>query len=105
MRLTRRAFALQLSAAAVAVGPGPRPPVIERRIYDPESVTPSRELLLRHGIQPASILSTPQGVEYLIPFASLEARSHAWDRLNTDPEWCAIRAGRAVRLREIAITV
>ena len=105
MRVSRRTFALGLSAAAVAFGASPRPMVIERRVYDRRSVMPSRELLDRSGIRPASVRATLQGVEYVIPFASLEARVQAWDRFNTDPEWCTLRDAGAVRLREIAVTV
>jgi len=105
MRVSRRTFALGLSAAAVAFGASPRPMVIERRVYDRRSVMPSRELLDRSGIRPASVRATLQGVEYVIPFASLEARVQAWDRFNTDPEWCTLRDAGAVQLREIAVTV
>jgi len=105
MPVSRRTFALGLSAAAMAFGTSPRPRVIERRVYDPGSVMPSREILRRNGIRPASVRPTPQGVEYRIPFASLEARAQAWDRFNTDPEWCALRDDGAVRLREVAVIV
>ena len=105
MRVSRRTFALGLSAAAVAFAASPRPKVIERRVYDRGSVLPARELLRRNGILPASIRPTPQGVEYVIPFASLEARARAWDRFNTDPEWCTLRDAGAVRLCEIVVSV
>jgi hypothetical protein len=104
MRLSRRAFALGLTAAAFALSEGASPQVTERRVYGRGSILPPREALDRTGIRPASIRPTPQGVEYLIPFDSLEARAKAWDRFNTDPEWCALRAHGKLRLREIIVT-
>jgi hypothetical protein len=103
MRLSRRAFALGLTAAAFALGAGASSQVTERRVYDQGSVLPPRELLVRNRIRPASIRHTPQGAEYLIPFDSLEARAKAWDRFNTDPEWCSLRDRGNVRLRELVV--
>ena len=110
MRVTRRAFALGLTAAAVAAGAGRKdtgasPPIVERRVYERESVMPSRRLLARNRIRPVSIRPTAQGIEYHVSFPSLEARARAWDLFNCDPEWCALRATGNVRLREIAVLV
>jgi hypothetical protein len=77
---------------------------LERRVYEHNSVMPSRRLLLRNGIRPVSIRTTAQGIEYHVAFTSLEARARAWDRFNCDPEWCALRASGNVRLRELVVT-
>src|ERR1035438_6158563 len=103
MRLSRRAFGLALSASGFAFGTGTSRQVIERRVYGQGSVLPPRELLNRNGIRPASIRPTPRGVEFVIPFESLESRMQAWDRFNTDPEWYALRYAGNVRLTEIAV--
>ena len=112
MIVSRRAFALGLTAAAVAAhagahreGTGASWPILERRVYERESVMPSRRLLVRNGIVPVSIRPTAQGVEYQVAFTSLEARARAWDRFNCDPEWCALRAPGNVRLRETIVVV
>jgi hypothetical protein len=111
MRVSRRAFALGLTSAAVAAGAGVHredtvasPPILERRVYERESVMPSRRLLVRNGIRPVFIRPTAQGVEYQVTFTSLESRARAWDRFNCDPEWCALRATGNVQLREIVVT-
>jgi hypothetical protein len=111
MRVSRRAFALGLTAAAVAAGAGAKredtgasQPIMERRVYERKSVMPPRRLLVRNGICPVSIRPTAEGVEYIISFTSLESRARAWDRFNCDPEWCALRAAGNVRLREIVVS-
>ncbi|HLH43943.1 MAG TPA: hypothetical protein VKV74_13215 [Bryobacteraceae bacterium] len=40
-------------------------------------------------------------MRFLIPFDSLEQRSQAWDRFNSDPEWALLRRG----LRLTAMTI
>lgn len=40
-------------------------------------------------------------MRFLIPFDSLEQRSQAWDRLNSDPEWARVRA----QLRLVETTI
>ena len=98
MRITRREFAYGIAGTALAATLAP-PPIHERRVYAEGSILPPPEILRRHGIRPASI----KGAEYLIPFASLEARTRAWDRFNTDDVWCAMRDAGSVTLKEIQI--
>jgi hypothetical protein len=98
MRITRREFAYGIAGTALAATSAPTP-IHERRVYAEGSVLPPPEILRRHGIRPASI----KGAEYLIPFASLEARTRAWDRFNTDDVWCAMRDRGSVTLKEIQI--
>jgi hypothetical protein len=112
MIVSRRTFALGFTAAAVAAsagahreGTGAGPAILERRVYERESVMPSRRLLVRNGIVPVSIRPTAQRVDYIFAFTSLESRAHAWDCFNCDPEWCALRAAGSVRLREIRLLV
>ena len=95
MRITRRAFAYGIAGTALAATLPP--PIHERRVYAEGSVLPPPEILRRHGIRPVSI----KGAEYLIPFASLEARTRAWDRFNTDEDWCAMRDAGNVALKEV----
>jgi hypothetical protein len=99
MRITRREFAYGIAGTAVAATAAPAPLISERRVYAPGSVLPPLEILWRHGIQPVSVT----GGEYLIPFASLEARARAWDRFNTDDVWCAMRDAGSVTLKEIQV--
>jgi hypothetical protein len=99
MRITRREFAYGIAGAAVAATAAQPPQIYERRIYAPGSAHPPLEILRRHGIRPVSV----KGAEYLIPFASLEARNRAWDRFNTDQDWCAIRDAGGVALKEISV--
>jgi hypothetical protein len=96
MRITRREFAYGIAGTALAAGPSL---IHERRVYAEGSVLPPREILLRNGVRPVSI----KGTEYLIAFASLEARTRAWDRFNNDEGWCAIRDAGCVTLKEIQI--
>jgi hypothetical protein len=105
MRVSRRTFALGLAGTALAGRAGTRARVLERRVYSAGSVLPPREVLERNGIRAASVRHTHLGAEYRIPFASLESRSKAWDRFNTDPAWCALRDQGAVHLLELAVTV
>ncbi len=79
MRITRREFAYGIAGTALAATAAEPPRIYERRIYAPGSTLPPPEILSRHGIRPVSV----KGTEYLIPFASLEARARAWDRFNT----------------------
>ncbi len=99
MRITRREFAYGIAGTALAATAAEPPLIYERRVYAEGSVLPPLEILSRHGIQPESI----KGTEYLIPFASLEARTRAWDRFNTDDVWCAMRDRGSVALKEIQI--
>jgi hypothetical protein len=100
MPISRREFALGFASAAFVLAARVRARVTERRVYGQGSALPSRELLMRNGIRPASIRRTQRGVEYLISFDSLEARARAWDRVNTDAEWCELSAG-GVQLQEL----
>src|SRR5665213_1901445 len=99
MRITRREFAYGIAGTALAATAAEPPLIYERRIYAEGSTLPPPEILSRHGIRPAFV----QGTEYLIPFASLEARTRAWDRFNTDDVWCALRDAGSVTLNEIQI--
>lgn len=96
MRITRREFAYGIAGTALAAAP---PPIQERRVYAQGSTLPPLEILSRHGIRPLSV----RGGEYLIPFVSLEARTRAWDRFNTDEDWCAMRDRGSVTLKEIQV--
>ncbi len=99
MRITRREFAYGIAGTAIAAAAAQPPLICERRIYAPGSALPPLEILSRHGIRPVSV----KGTDYLIPFASLEARAHAWDRFNTDDVWCAMRDAGSVTLKEIQV--
>ena len=99
MRITRREFAYGVAGTALAATAAESPPLYERRVYAEGSTLPPPEILSRHGIRPVSV----KGTEYLIPFASLEARTRAWDRFNTDDVWCAMRDAGSVALKEIQI--
>lgn len=99
MRITRRAFAYGIVATTVAATAAQPPFIHERRVYSPGSTLPPLEILNRHGIRPLSV----KGTEYLIPFASLEARARAWDGFNSDQDWCAIRDAGNVALQEIRV--
>jgi hypothetical protein len=99
MRITRREFAYGIAATALAVSAAQPEQIYERRVYVSGSSLPPLEILRRHGIRPSSV----KGSEYLIPFASLEARARAWDRFNTDDDWCAMRDAGSVTLKEIQI--
>ena len=97
MRITRREFAYGIAGTALAATAAAPPRIYERRVYAPGSVLPPREILHRNGIRPLSIT----GTVYLIPFASLEARTRAWDHFNNDENWCAMRDAGNVALQEI----
>jgi hypothetical protein len=99
MRITRREFAYGIAGTAVAAAAVQPPLIYERRVYASRSTLPPPGILSRHGIRPVSI----KGAEYLIPFASLEARARAWDRFNTDEDWCAIRDAGSVTLIDIQV--
>ena len=87
MRITRREFAYSIAGTALTAAAAEPTLIYERRVYASRSTLPPPEILSRHGIRPLSV----KGAEYLITFASLEARTRAWDRFNTDENWCAIR--------------
>ncbi|MDP8990052.1 MAG: hypothetical protein M3N41_08240 [Acidobacteriota bacterium] len=99
MRITRREFAYGVVGTALAATAAQPPLLYERRVYAPGSTLPPPELLSRHGIRPVFVT----GAEYLISFASLEARAQAWDRFNTDEVWCAMRDAGNVALQEIQV--
>ena len=50
-----------------------------------------------------SVKRQQNGTAYTIWFASLEARVKAWDRFNTDEDWCVIRNGGTVALQEVQV--
>jgi hypothetical protein len=109
MRISRRQFACGMAGAA-ALGSRTAPArvvverrIVERRTYALDSVLPPREVLERHGIHPVSVKRQQDGVAYSISFASAEARVKAWDRFNADEDWCVIRDGGTVALREVQI--
>ena len=99
MRITRREFAYGIAGTAVVAAAAQTPLIYERRVYASGSTLPPLEILSRHGIRPVSV----RGSEYLISFASLEARTRAWDRFNTDHVWCAMRDAGSVTLKEIQV--
>ena len=99
MRITRREFAYGIAGTALVANAADQPRIYERRIYAPGSVLPPQEILQRNGIRPVSIKSA----EYLIHFASLEARTRAWDKFNSDEDWCKIRDTGSVTLKEIRV--
>jgi len=99
MRITRREFAYGIAGTAVVAAAAQTPLIYERRVYASGSTLPPLEILSRHGIRPVSV----RGSEYLIPFASLEARTRAWDRFNTDHVWRAMRDAGSVTLKEIQV--
>ena|ERR1700676_3057290 len=103
MRISRRAFACGLAGIAAAADPFETPVINERRVYAPGSAVPPLEILHRNGILPLSIKQTQYGTAYLFVFGSLEARVNAWDRLNTDESWCAIRDKSDVAIKEIRV--
>ena len=99
MRISRRDFACGLTGIAIASAAVTQPKVeiYEHRVYATNSALPALETLRRNGIHPARVKPVSDGTAYLIPFASLEARSRAWDRFSTDEDWCAIRSNAVVR--------
>jgi hypothetical protein len=102
MRMSRREFACGLTGIATAAAAFD-PPINERRVYAPGSAIPPLEILHRNGILPVSVKQTKDGTVYLIAFESLEARVQAWDRLNADDGWCAIRNASVVAIKEIRV--
>ena len=109
MRISRRQFACGIVGAAALGSRTARSRVVvegrifERRTYALGSVLPPREVLERHGIHPVSVKRQQNGTEYSVAFASAEARVKAWDRFNADEDWCVIRDGGRVELREVQI--
>ena len=107
MQLSRREILLGITGAAVTASAAERisqpARISERRVYAEGSIVPPAQVLARSGIRVESARSTTQGTEYLFTFDSLEQRTQAWDRCNTDAEWCVLRKTGAVLLREIAI--
>jgi len=99
MRITRREFAYGIAGTALAATAAEAPRIYERRVYAEGSALPPPEILHRNGIRPVSI----KGTEYLFAFASLEARTRAWDRFNNDEDWCVIREAGSVALQEISV--
>jgi hypothetical protein len=67
-------------------------------------VVPPASALRKCGIERFDRHEDGRHVEFRIPFDSLAERTRAWDRFNSDPEWCALRAAGDVRLREISFS-
>jgi hypothetical protein len=109
MRINRRQFGWGIAVVAGVASAAAQQPVVadrsivERRIYAHGSVLPPMEVLLRHGIHPASVAQRQEGTAYSMPFDSAEARIKAWDRFNTDEDWCLIRDAGTVALQEVQI--
>jgi hypothetical protein len=111
MDVTRRHFGRTLSVAPLLLRPAfatsatstNTDAVVERRVYDRAGAVPQVSILRRHGIRLVSFENTGSDVVLTVSFRSLAARVRAWDRFNSDPEWCALRESREVRLNEIAI--
>ena len=107
MTFTRRQFAAFLGVAPAGLfGEHAKPlcksgRILERRIYDRAGVVPPRSVLRRSGIERFARREGKRHVEFRIQFDSLGERTRAWDRFNSDPEWCALRAGGDVRLTKI----
>ncbi len=68
--------------------------IYERRVY---SRPVPLDVFTRNGIKPVLV----DGTSYLFPFASLEARQKAWDRLNADEGWRLFSA--QTKLDEISL--
>jgi len=116
--VTRRAFAAALTGAAAAVEGshiileavyGARLPTRLRvsralasnaRYFELRAYAGSVDL---QGIFARAGLRTHAlgPMRFLIPFDSLEQRSQAWDRFNSDPEWARVRA----QLRLVETTI
>ena len=100
----RALFAAQVPSSievpAYVIAQGAR--IFEKRAYS--SAIPL-EILARHGIiparMPAHMPARIHDATYLFPFASLQARQKAWDRLNADSAWHAQRGN--VQVREISL--
>jgi len=80
----------------------PRPAIFELRVYasHPHAM---QAVLERHGIRPVLREPSATGTAYLFPFKSLEARQHAWDAFNADPDWHLLRAASQVNVKEISL--
>jgi hypothetical protein len=104
MDLSRRQFVGLLGVSRVAFStPAARgEPIVERRVYDHASVIPPESVLKRCGLHRFRRYDGPERVTFLVRFASTGERARAWDRFNTDPEWCRLRAGGDVRLKELS---
>jgi hypothetical protein len=104
MRISRRQFACGIAGVAALGSRTPRPQrIVERRIYALGSVLLPWNVLQRHGIRPLSVKRQQYGTVYSILFASLEARVKAWDRFNSDEDWCVIRDRGNVALQEVQV--
>lgn len=104
MRTSRREFAWGIAGVAALGSATARLPIIvERRTYAHGSVLPPLKILRRNGIRPGSITRSDDGTHYLIVFDTLEARTKAWDRFNSDEDWCAIRNAGTVALEEVQV--
>jgi hypothetical protein len=116
VKVTRRQFAGFIGVATAACGSGAGEieatgggvreigTLVEQRVYDCAGVVPPDSVLRRCGIAKFERHAGERHVEYRIEFDSLAERTRAWDRFNCDPEWCALRAGGDVRLKEISFS-
>jgi hypothetical protein len=103
--ITRRFFAGTVLAAAIAnsrrphILPREHVRCLEIRTYRGESQLQENlaNVFARNGISVADC----RDLTFLIPFDSLELRARAWDRVNCDAGWIAIR--KRVRLSELKI--
>jgi len=108
MQITRRQFAIVsgistgMARAAAAGGKEYARATVERRVYDRAGAVPPVSALQRCGMTHVRCRDRGTNVELAIVFRSFAERACAWDRFNSDPEWCALRESREVRLREIA---
>jgi len=76
--------------------------MVERRVYHRAGVVPPESALRRSGIHAFHRRDEPARVTLLMRFGSPAERTRAWDRFNTDPEWCGLRESGPVRLQEIS---
>jgi hypothetical protein len=119
--MTRRTFAAAIAASAAGVGDrvvlealyGERLPAtlrisrrrlgdhpyFELRIYRGESSLHGslEDVFKQAQLRPAALAP----LRFLLPFDSLQQRARAWDRLNSDPQWVALR--KHLRLCETTI--
>ena len=103
MRISRRRFVVAVPAMGLALSAKPRERIVERRTYGAQSLLPSCELLRRNGIGEVEIQRATLGFEYVLRFQSLDARVRAWDRVNTDPEWCTLRERQPIELLALSL--
>jgi hypothetical protein len=116
MHVTRRYFGrmlsglsgMTLSIAPLLLRPASATPtgadaVVERRVYDRAGAVPPASVMRKCGIRLVASENAGTTVVLTVSFRSLAERACVWDRFNSDPEWCALREAREVRLREIAI--